>query len=857
MSYTLYLFDFDYTLADSSHGILTCFHTVLTRHGYTEVTDDEIKRTIGKTLEEAFSILTGVTDPEQLAEFKKEYGREADEHMTVNTVLFPETKAVLTALKERGARVGIISTKYRFRIRELLKLHFPDDFMDIIIGGEDVTAPKPSPEGILLAMERLQAGKDEILFVGDSIIDAETAQAAGVDFAGVTHGVTTAEELGSYPHRKIMSTLEELPENRENEQLPAVPPTSALPEHPTPAPRRKKLIGIWHILMLAVLIWFALSEMLLVGSWFFPVILLLTLWGMQQRRRLLPDKVIAFIAPWWHPCKVRLRILHIRLINGKKIPPVSKETYTCQNCGTSYRGNYCHRCGQTHNTPRYRLSNALRNIVGGFTNIDNGFGRTLTELLYRPGFMIRDFISGKRVHYFRPFQTLFILAALYIMCVQLVDPDALEKKEKSQLAKKEDLIATRQEVQAGLDNADTPEEKTTLTLTLRHLDRMLAELEKEKVITARKEIQAQLNKANDQDTKAALTQTIRKLDKKLEELGKQDSVSTRQEVPAQTDKADNQEAKTALTQIIREEVQAQPDKANNQHTKAALTQTIRNLNKKLEELEKQDTATRGKMKAQPDKAKNQHAKTVLTQTIRNLDKELEKLEKQDTAAREDVKTQRNKADSLEKKKTLTVALKYTDKKTKKAKKDTTTTLAASGNTLEEDEDEGIVDEMLEDGSKIIQELEAYLQQYPFLMKVWNLMKSWGHGNKAFRIIATLPLFALATQMAFYRRKKKMKYNLTEHVFIQAYIACQILLLSILFLPFFGKAHLNDLYEVPMLIIFLLFCWDYKQLYGYTWWSSFWRTILMVLYSLILLLLFAIVVVILAAIAIHVLKGLFV
>ena len=38
--------------------------------------------------------------------------------------------------------------------------------------------------------------------------------------------------------------------------------------------------------------------------------------------------------------------------------------------------------------------------------------------------MIRDFIGGKRVEYFRPFQTLFILAALYIMAVQLVDPEA-------------------------------------------------------------------------------------------------------------------------------------------------------------------------------------------------------------------------------------------------------------------------------------------------------------------------------------------------------------------------------------------------------------------------------------------------
>ena len=57
MNYKTYLFDFDYTLADSSRGIVKCFRIVLTRHQYLTVTDEAIKRTIGKTLEESFSIL--------------------------------------------------------------------------------------------------------------------------------------------------------------------------------------------------------------------------------------------------------------------------------------------------------------------------------------------------------------------------------------------------------------------------------------------------------------------------------------------------------------------------------------------------------------------------------------------------------------------------------------------------------------------------------------------------------------------------------------------------------------------------------------------------------------------------------
>lgn len=205
--YTTYLFDFDYTLADSSKGIVLCFRHVLNLHGYTGITDEEIKRTIGKTLEESFSILTEVTDADTLAAYKKEYVKAADQHMTVNTFLFPETLSVLTQLKEQGARIGIISTKYRYRIMELLSQKLPAQFLDIIVGGEDVKTPKPSPEGLLFAIEHLSVPKEETLYIGDSTVDAETAQAAGVDFMGVLHGATTRSELEAYPHVRIAPDL--------------------------------------------------------------------------------------------------------------------------------------------------------------------------------------------------------------------------------------------------------------------------------------------------------------------------------------------------------------------------------------------------------------------------------------------------------------------------------------------------------------------------------------------------------------------------------------------------------------------------------------------------------------------------
>ena len=211
-TYQTYLFDFDYTLADSSHGIVICFRNVLERHGFHQIDDHTIKRTIGKTLPESFSILTGITDTETLETFRKEYVKEADQHMSINTRLFPETIEVLQTLKANGAAIGIISTKYRYRILELSGKAFPEGFFDLIVGGEDVKTSKPSPEGLNLAIERLKADKATTLYIGDSTVDAETARNAGVDFAGVLHGMTTREELAVYPHVSISSTLKELAE---------------------------------------------------------------------------------------------------------------------------------------------------------------------------------------------------------------------------------------------------------------------------------------------------------------------------------------------------------------------------------------------------------------------------------------------------------------------------------------------------------------------------------------------------------------------------------------------------------------------------------------------------------------------
>lgn len=205
--YNAFFFDFDYTLADSSKGIVACFQIVLKRHNYVTIADEDIKKTIGMTLEDSFARLTGVADSKLLKQYKDEYLAEADEIMSDNTVLYEDTVPLIKNLKEQGASVGIISTKQSYIIRQTLIKYSIEQLFDTVIGMLDVVKHKPDPEGLLSGMKQVNAMPEKTLYVGDNTIDAQTARSAGVDFVAVTTGMTLEDDFKAYPHIAIIPSL--------------------------------------------------------------------------------------------------------------------------------------------------------------------------------------------------------------------------------------------------------------------------------------------------------------------------------------------------------------------------------------------------------------------------------------------------------------------------------------------------------------------------------------------------------------------------------------------------------------------------------------------------------------------------
>lgn len=208
--YQAICFDFDYTLGDSTESIVAGFAHAMTKLGHPVPDRETVRRTVGYMLEDCYTLITGDESEENRAKFRLYFIEVAMERQRRETILFPGAVELLRALKDRGVKCGIVSSKRGDTIEIIMENHNVRECLELIVGSHDVQKHKPDPEGLLWAMERLGVKPEEILFCGDTVIDAETAKNAGCDFAAVLNGTTTADAFDAWPHVHIAPDLYDL-----------------------------------------------------------------------------------------------------------------------------------------------------------------------------------------------------------------------------------------------------------------------------------------------------------------------------------------------------------------------------------------------------------------------------------------------------------------------------------------------------------------------------------------------------------------------------------------------------------------------------------------------------------------------
>jgi len=202
----LAVFDLDLTIVDSSDAITTGMNSLAKGKGLRPVSKEEVKKGIGFPILKAFHDLWGKSDPSWV-----DYYRESISELE-HTLIKPynDTIPMLTEIRKKGIKLAVASNRQKpGEVLEKLKLL---QYFDDVIGLFDGVAAKPSPEMLNVLMQRFNVIPDETVYVGDSIIDMETAVSAKVRGIGVTTGNHMAEEIISAGAWKSIDNLWELTE---------------------------------------------------------------------------------------------------------------------------------------------------------------------------------------------------------------------------------------------------------------------------------------------------------------------------------------------------------------------------------------------------------------------------------------------------------------------------------------------------------------------------------------------------------------------------------------------------------------------------------------------------------------------
>ena len=114
--------------------------------------------------------------------------------------------------------------------------------------------------------------------------------------------------------------------------------------------------------------------------------------------------------------KRKIKVLDLRLDRRQQMghapKPADQTIRTCTNCGEEYTGRFCPQCGQSGVWDRYSWRRVVLNFLDIWGLGNRPMFRTVMELFWRPGYMVRDYLFGHRQLYFPPFKLLAVTMAL-------------------------------------------------------------------------------------------------------------------------------------------------------------------------------------------------------------------------------------------------------------------------------------------------------------------------------------------------------------------------------------------------------------------------------------------------------------
>ena len=203
------IFDFDGTLVNTADDIIKCFNKTLQYFGYEKKESSYIRSLIGKNIEDICKALLPKdrrTDAD-IEVFRDKYREIYSGDPKAGSLPYNGIKELLLYLKTSGIKIIISSNKVQYLLEDMTAKLFDSCTFDLIIGSVKGKPPKPSPFFMQTIRENFDFADSEMIYVGDSIVDAETAFNAGIPALIVTWGIGDADLISKeYPVHIVNDT---------------------------------------------------------------------------------------------------------------------------------------------------------------------------------------------------------------------------------------------------------------------------------------------------------------------------------------------------------------------------------------------------------------------------------------------------------------------------------------------------------------------------------------------------------------------------------------------------------------------------------------------------------------------------
>lgn len=201
------LFDFDGTLADSFPAITASTNHVRRLYGLPDLAEAEVRRHVGFGLDH---LMAGLVPTAPTADAVAAYRSHHPTVMLAGTVLMPGVADTVAELRRRGLKLGVCSNKRVEFTKRLVATLGLGDAMDVVLGPDDVGAPKPDPAMLIEAARRLGVSTHETIYVGDMAVDVDAGRAAGMKTWLVLGGAVGANDVLTSSADQVLNSFPEV-----------------------------------------------------------------------------------------------------------------------------------------------------------------------------------------------------------------------------------------------------------------------------------------------------------------------------------------------------------------------------------------------------------------------------------------------------------------------------------------------------------------------------------------------------------------------------------------------------------------------------------------------------------------------